>query len=76
MIGSLIKGVSKFGEAVLRQMPGFRIEIQEGRVRLAHIFRARLWSSQQEPQALPTLAYKKLIDIAGETEVEADVCFA
>src|SRR5436309_9925699 len=34
VIGSLIKGVSKFCRDVLRQMPGFKIEIHDGRVRL------------------------------------------
>ena len=76
VIGSLIKGVSKFCGTVLEQMPGFSIEIQDGRVKLQHIFLARLWSSRQDPQDLPTLTYKKLIDIAEDTEVEGDLCLA
>ena len=74
VIGSLIKGVSKFCSALLEQMPGFKIEIHDGRVRLDHIFRARLWSSQQDPQDLPTLAYMKLIDIAEKANIEAEMC--
>ncbi len=76
VIGSLIKGVSEFCHALLKTMPGFRIEIHDGRIRLDHIFRARLWSAEQEPQALPTLTYKKLIDLADELEVETDMSFA
>jgi len=76
VIGSLIKGVSKFCSELLEEMPGFRIEIHDGRVKLEYIFRARLWSSRQDPQDLPTLAYQKLIAIAEETEVEAEFALA
>ncbi|MHB1035332.1 MAG: hypothetical protein ACYC35_11305 [Pirellulales bacterium] len=74
VIGSFIKGVAKFCKTVLQRMPGFKIEIRDGRVSLEHIFRARLWSASLEPQALPTLAYQKLIAMAeqAEAEVEAD----
>ena len=76
VIGSLIKSVSKFCGQLLEEMPGFKIEIHDGRIKLVHIFRARLWSSQQDPQALLTLVYKKLIAIAEETDVEAEFCSA
>ena len=76
VIGSFIKGVSKFCTTLLPKMPGFQIEIQDRRVKLQHIFLARLWSSQHAPRDLPTLTYKKLIAIAEDTEVEGDLCFA
>lgn len=38
-------------------MPGFQIEIKGGRVRLVHLFRARLWSSAKDPQDISTLTY-------------------
>jgi hypothetical protein len=72
VIGSLVKGVSKFCKSVLQKLPGFSIEIRDGRVSLEHIFRARLWSTSLEPQALPTLAYRKLIAMAEQAEVEVD----
>lgn len=72
VIGSLIKGVTRFCKTMLQQMPGFRIEICDGRVSLEHIFRARLWSASLEPQALPTLAYRKLIAMAEQAEIEVD----
>ena len=72
IVGSQIKGVSKFCRAVLRQMPGFKIEVHDGRVSLKHIFRARLWSASLEPQAVPTLAYQKLIAMAEQAEVEVE----
>lgn len=76
VVGSLLKGVARFCKQMLEKMPGFRIEIHDGRVQLVHIFRARLWSSQLDPQAMPALVYRKLIEVADESEVEADMCLA
>lgn len=73
VVGSLLKGVSTFCRQMLEKMPGFRVEIHDGRVRLVHIFRARLWSSEFDPQAIPALVYRKLIEVADEAEVEADL---
>src|SRR5437660_8633425 len=76
IIGSLIKGVSRFLSEFSKTNPGFKIVIEDGPVRLEHIFLARLWSSTQDRQAIKTLAYQKLIEVAGETEVQGDFCFA
>ena len=76
LIGSLIKGVSKFCSDMARQMPGFKIEIQDGPARLVHIFRARLWSQRHDPHDLITLTYRKLIEVAGETVVDGELCLA
>jgi hypothetical protein len=78
VIGSLLKGVSTFCKQMLEQMPGFQIEINNGRVRLVHLFRARLWSSAKDPQDLATLTYRKLINVAEQAnaEVDAEVCRA
>jgi hypothetical protein len=76
VVGSLLKGVSTFCQQMVEKMPGFRIEIHDGRVQLVHIFRARLWSSNLDPQAMLALVYKKLIEVADEAEVEADMCVA
>ena len=72
IVGSQIKGVSKFCRTVLQQMPGFKIEVHDGRVSLEHIFRARLWSASQDPQAMLTLAYRKLMAMAEQAEVEVE----
>ena len=76
VVGSLIKGVSGFCKKISETMPGFKIEIRDGRVRLVHVFRARLWGSKREPGDLATLTYEKLIQVAEECEVEAEMCFA
>ena len=76
VIGSLLKGVSSFCRRMLERMPGFRIEIHDGRVRLVHLFLAKLWFSATDPQDLVTMTYRKLIHVAeeAEAEVEADLC--
>lgn len=74
IIGSLIKGVSNFCNEMLKNMPGFKIEIQAGRVNLQHIFLARLWSADFEKDDLHTLMYRKLIEVSKETEIEGELC--
>jgi hypothetical protein len=74
VVGSLIKGVRDFCKSIDRTMPGFKIEIRDRRVRLVHIFRARLWASKTGPQDLATLTYEKLIQVAEESDIEAEMC--
>jgi len=74
VIGSLIKGVSGFRAKLLETMPGFQIEIRDRRVRLVHIFRARLWSSTKTARDTVTLTYQKLIQVAEDSEVETELC--
>ncbi len=76
VVGSLIEGVSQFCSKLLETMPGFRIEIHDGHIRLVQIFRARLWSSKTDPQDLVTLIYKKLIQVAEDAGVEAEMWLA
>src|SRR5437879_1585691 len=68
VVGSLIKGISGFCKTLSETMPGFKIEIRDGRVRLVHIFRARLWGLKREPRDLATLTYEKLIQVAEESD--------
>jgi hypothetical protein len=72
VVGSLIKGVSRFCNEVLEKIPGLKIEIQDGPFRLVHIFRARLWTSNRGPRDLVTLTYQKLINVAEEADAEVD----
>ncbi len=76
VVGSLIKGASGFCKHLSETMPGFQIEIRHGRVRLVHIFRARLWASKREPGDLTTLTYEKPIQVAENSDVETELCFA
>jgi hypothetical protein len=74
VIGSLIKGVRGFCEKLLKRMPGFKIEIRGGRVRLVHIFRAQLWSFETATQDSVILTYQRLIEVAEESKVETELC--
>jgi hypothetical protein len=76
VIGSLIKGVSKFCREVEGKLPGFKIEIHDGPVRLQHIFLARLWSARLDPQDLVTLTYRKLVEVSRDAVVEGELCMA
>lgn len=72
--GSLIKDVSAFCREMFQRIPGFRIEIQAGRVNLQHIFLARLWTERFAPDDLATLTYRKLIEVSAETPIEGELC--
>lgn len=74
IIGSLITGVSRFQRRILEKLPGFKIVIQDGHVRLEHIFLAGLWATERDPDSLPALTYQKLIQIAEETAATAELC--
>jgi hypothetical protein len=69
VIGSLIKGASRFCNDILKRLPGFRIEVIDRHVRLEHIFLAKLWSAEHDPADLATVTYRKLIKAAEETGV-------
>ena len=70
VIGSLIKGVSKLKKRLAEKLPGFMISIEDGRIRLEHLFLAGIWMEKSEPQAISVLTYKKLAEIAKRTSVE------
>jgi hypothetical protein len=71
VVGSLIKGVSKFLPQVLARCPGFRIMIKDGRVQLEHLFLAKVFMAPGGK--MQTLVYEKLIEFAKESRAEADV---
>ena len=71
IVGSLIKGVSRFMKEVVERYPGFVIEIQGGKVLLQHLFLARLWSAAPAKGKVPVRIYKKLVEVAAESNAEA-----
>ena len=73
IVGSLIKGISRFCRQVLEKIPGFKIEVQDGKVRLEHIFLAKLWSSEHHEDDLVVVTYRKLIAVAERTKAEAQL---
>src|SRR5271155_4913715 len=44
VVGSLIKGVVRFCNEFSKKNPGFHIVIEDGPIRLEHLFLARMWS--------------------------------
>jgi hypothetical protein len=74
VIGSLIKGVSRFRDRIALSMPGFKIVIQDGRVRLEHIFLAQLWNMKDANQSdMIILTYRKLLQVAEETNIDVEM---
>jgi hypothetical protein len=73
IIGSLIKGVSRFCRKLLERSTGVKIRILDDRVNLEHIFIASLESRRPKPSKMVELTYKKLIQVAHKAKMEADV---
>lgn len=74
VIGSLVKGVSRFCRRMLEQVPGFKIVVEDGRVRLEHVFLAQIFSSPTELDEMAVVTYRKLIEIAEKSGAEVEVC--
>ena len=68
IVGSLVKGVRN----LLAEHPGLQIDIQDGRVRLVHLFRASFWN-KDNPQPIESRTYRRLIEVAEESDVEAEL---
>ncbi len=73
VIGSLIKGVSRF----IKEHPNLAIFVEAGRVRLSHLFLAGLLCDRPDQRDLEVLTYKKkqqvykeLFERAEETQAE------
>lgn len=75
IVGSLIKGVQRFIRQVTEKVPGFKIEVQDGRIRLEHLFTARLWHGEP-PSPQIVLTYKKLRDVAERVDAAAELCLS
>jgi len=73
IIGSHIKCVLGFCRKVFKKLPGFKIEVEDGPVKLEHIFLAKLWASKTQPNKVATLTYRKLIEIAEQSNASAEL---
>jgi len=73
IVGSLIKGVQQLCRQITEKLPGFKINVDDGKVRLEHLFLAHLWSAPQNDKLIEH-TYRKLIEVAGETQAEAELC--
>ena len=67
IVGSLIKGVDSLMESVSAHAPGFKLEVEDGRVRLEHLITAGMWSRGGEE--IIVKKYKRVRDFAEKVEV-------
>jgi len=74
VIGCLIKGVHAAISALSEKLPGFRLEIIDGRIRLSLLFTAAIWTSGGEETL--AITYRKLREVAEETHAEATLALA
>lgn len=74
IVGSLIKGVRAFLKDVVSRVPGFKIEIEDGSVRLEHIFTVQLWHNQEAITPTAVRAYRRLRDEAERIDATAELC--
>ena len=75
IVGSLIKGVQALCRQLGERYPGFKINIEDGRIRLEHLFLAHFWS-EPLPSKPVQRTYRTLIEVAEETKAEAELCRA
>ena len=73
IIGSLIKGVRAFVEKILETLPGFKIEVEAGPVRLDHLFLARVWTQGADPKAVAVMTYRRIIELAQQQNLQVDL---
>ncbi len=73
IIGSLIKGVRSIVQQTSVKLPGFRIEIEDGPVRLEHFFSAKMWSDAS-PDVANVRKYRKLREVADRANAKVDLC--
>lgn len=76
VVGSLIKGVSKLKEKLRKEAPGFFIFIDDGKVQLRHLFMAHVLTTKVDPQSVPGIVYRKIIEAVEETEPDAIQMYA
>ena len=72
LVGVLVKGIHCFIEKLVERIPGFKLEIMDGKVKLEYLFTAGLWN---HGTANPTLVrtYQKLRQMAEEADLEVEL---
>jgi hypothetical protein len=67
IVGSLIKGVKRFIAEMAQSGPGFAIDVQDGRVRLSHLFSAGM---RKHGDRVKVRCYQKLRTLAEQLPEE------
>jgi hypothetical protein len=71
-VGLRLKKVKKFFNEFLKKSPGFRTEFADHRIKVEHLFTAKIWASE-DPNDVRVITYRMLRDIAKSNNVEADI---
>jgi hypothetical protein len=71
-VGLRLKKIKKFFREFLKKSPGFRTEVEDHRIKVEHLFTAKIWASE-DPNDVRVVTYRLLRDIAKNNNVEADI---
>jgi hypothetical protein len=73
LVGALVKGVHSFIQKTVDRIPGFKIEIIDGKVKLEYLFTAGLWSHDASANRVLVQTYQKLRKIAEDEDLEVEL---
>jgi hypothetical protein len=73
LVGALVKGVRSFIRKMVERIPGFKIEIMDGKVKLEYLFTAGLWSHDAPANRVLVQTYRKLRQIAEDADLEVEL---
>ncbi len=73
LVGALVKGVCAFIRKMVERIPGFKIEIVDGKVKLEYLFTAGLWSHDEPTNLTLVHTYQKLRQMAEDAKLEIEL---
>ena len=73
VVGLRLKKVKRFLQDILKSAPGFRTEVREQKIKVEHLFTAKIWAGASERQDPGVITFWQLRDIARRNDVEADI---
>ena len=73
LVGALVKGVRSFIQKMVERIPGFKIEIADGKVKLEYLFSAGLWSHDEPANLMIVRTYQQLRKMAEDANLEVDL---
>jgi hypothetical protein len=70
ILGCLFKGVHSALTALSKKLPGFRLDIVDGRIKLSMLFTAALWITEPDEENTLVITYRKLREVAEKNQAE------
>jgi hypothetical protein len=74
IVGLVMKRVKAFIDEVLRKLPGFAIEIREGRIRLVYLVTAALWKSAGGEDSVKLEIIRSFREELDEANLDLELC--